>query len=143
MRYIKTLEDLKKTNKKPDSPIIAEIPDDKVRRKALEQGSITVLLSPEKGPGSNTLRQADSGFNEILGRIATKNNIALGINLSELKALKIEEKADRLSKIAQNLKVCRKTKTKIALIGESSDYQNILLSLGASTEQIQNATQYF
>ncbi|MEK6898687.1 MAG: hypothetical protein AABW79_01165 [Nanoarchaeota archaeon] len=117
----------------------AEIPEDELKRKALERSAIKILLSPEKYKTKAKPRQIDTGLNEILARIAAKNNISIGINLDEIKNLNISEKAERLARIKQNIKICRKTSTKIALKSKSNNSKFLLLSLGSSTKQASEA----
>ncbi len=126
-----------------EKPIIVQAQDDNFNRKILEYGKFQILLSPEAGKRKNSLRQIDSGLNHVLAKIATKNNIAIGINLNEIKSLQKKEKAERLAKIAQNIKLCRKAKTKITLISAKNKRESasFLTSLGASTQQIKETTK--
>jgi len=88
-----------------------------------------------------SLRQINSGFNHILGKIATKNKIAIGIDMEELSNSKKEEKAETIEKIINNIKVARKARTKIVLLNykDKRDAANFLISLGASTKQAKEA----
>ena len=73
----------------------------------------------------------------IFGR-AGQNKIAIGINLKEISKLNKKDKAVRISRIKQNIKFCKKARTKLALINikDKKDASNLLLSLGASTAQV-------
>lgn len=115
-----------------------ETTNDLEKRKVLEQGKCEILLSPEKGERKDSLKQIDSGFNHVLGKIATKNKIKIGINIEEISKLTKKEKAVRLSKIRQNLKICKKTKTKLAIRG-NIESRHLLTSLGASDNQAKEA----
>lgn len=130
----KAKQQIKKTK---DKPIIVQAQDDNFNRKLLEFGKFDILLSIEQGDRKNKLRQIDSGLNHVLAKIATKNNISLGINLREIRNLSKSEKAKRLSKLIQNIKICKKFKTKIKLlkIKNKKNENGLLLSLGASTMQ--------
>lgn len=132
----KTKQLIKKSAEK-DKLIIVQAQNDVYNRKILEYGKFSILLGVEAGSRKNTLRQIDSGLNHVLAKIAAKNKIALGTDLSEIQKLSKNEKAKRLAKIAQNIKICRKAKCKIVLLNYSDkkDAQNLLLSLGASTSQ--------
>lgn len=122
-----------------EKPIIVKAQDDNFNRKILEYGKFDVLLSIE--PKRATLKKPGSGLNHTLAKIASKNSIAIGIDLSEIKKLNRKEKADVLSKIVQNVKIARKAKTKIKMINyhDKSNAQNLLISLGASTQQAKEA----
>src|SRR3989304_5539869 len=96
-----------------EKPIIVQAQNDDFNRKILEYGKFDILLSPEAGKRKRTLRNIDSGFNHILARIAAKNKVAVGIDIDEIARLTKEEKAKRLERIIQNIKTCRKAKTRI------------------------------
>ena len=134
------LEKAKQLLKKEPSPKIVQSQNDDFNRKIIEHGKFDILLSPESTAGKNKIRQTDSGLNHVLAKIASKNKIAIGINLKEISKLEKKEKAERLTKIKQNIKICRKTKTKIAIWEATrQEAHNLLQSLGASTQQIKEA----
>lgn len=108
-------------------------------RKQIEKRKIEVFF-PDMKERKDPLRQTDSGFNEIIGRIASKNKIRLGIDLSAIQGSK-EQKAKILGRIMQNIRIARKTNTKLTIKG-MKDYLYPMLSLGASTSQVRDA-QYF
>ena len=122
-------------------PIIVLAKDNEFNRKILEYGKFQILLSPEAKSGARTLRTIDSGLNHVLAEIATKNKIAIGIDMEELRTLSKEEKAKRLERLRQNIQVCRKAKTEIVLLNfkDKKDAFAFLISLGASTKQAKEA----
>ncbi len=139
-------ETKKKLKKSSDSPLIVLSQDDSFNRKIIEYGKFDILLSPEKGNRSNSLRKINSGLNHIVARIATRNKVSIGIDIDEIKSLSKKEKAERLSKIKQNLEICRKAKTKFVAISKTETRKNIfnlLISLGASNTQAKEATKSF
>ena len=121
------------------NPIIVNAQNDNFNRKILEYGKFDILFFSSNflKQKKDGLRQIDSGFNHILGKIASKNKIAIGFDLNDINQLEKKDKAIILSKIIQNIKICRKTKTKIAFINykDKINLSNLLMSLGASTEQ--------
>ena len=149
MQIINTqsIEQVKKAIKQAKSkPIIVQAQNDEFNRKILEYGKFDILLSPESGNRKNTITQIDSGLNHILAKIAAKNNIAIGIDLDNLVLLSKQEKAETLSRLIQNIKICRKAKAKLVVLSKDKDKREIssfLLSLGASTQQAKEATQTF
>jgi len=76
-----------------------------------------------------------------LAKIATKNKIALGIDLETIRHKNKKEKAIVLEKLIQNIKLCRKAKCKIVLINyeDKLDAFSFLTSLGAASWQAWNA----
>lgn len=127
--------------KSREKPIVVEAQDNEFNRKILEYGRFQILLSPEKHGKKDSQKFLDSGLNSILANIATKNSIAIGINVEEISKLDKKAKAQRLARIKQNIKICRKSKTEIKVIGykDKLDAANLLLSLGASTQQAKSA----
>lgn len=130
----KQIQDLKKQNIKP---IIVKAQDEIFNRKILENKDVNILLAPELTGIKDKLKQRDSGLNEFLCRLAKENSIAIAINIQELKNIKEKkQKAILLSRIIQNINLCKKTKTKIILypLQEKQDMQSFLQALGSSTE---------
>jgi len=127
--------------KSKERPIIVEAQDNEFNRKILEYGRFDILLSPERLSKKDAPKQLDSGLNNVLADIATKNKVAIGINIEELSRLDKKAKAQRLGRIKQNIKICRKSKTQIKAINckDKLDAFNLLLSLGASSNQAKNA----
>jgi len=121
-------------------PIIVHAHDDVFNRKILEYGKFDILLSPETGVRKNTLRTVDAGLNHILAKIAAKNNIAIGINLEEIKTLEKMSKAHRLTRVRAIIATCRKAKTNLAVHAKNKhETFHFLTSLGASSEQTSKA----
>ena len=137
----KNIEEAKRMIKLKDGLKIVLAQDDNFNRKILEHGNFNILLSIEIGNRKDKIRQTDSGLNHVLAKIATKNNISMGIDLNELKSLELKKKAERLSKIKQNIRICRKAKTNISIRTTNPDEaRDFLISLGASSQQAKKAT---
>ncbi len=140
----KNIDEARSLIKKAKKPVVVKSQDEKFNRKILESGGFDVLLSPEKSSEKKSLRQINSGFNHVLARIATQKNIAIGIDLNEIRSLDIEDKAESLEKIRQNIVICRKANTPLYIIGDKKEGFHLLLSLGSSTTQAKIAiTQCF
>ncbi|MEK6825431.1 MAG: hypothetical protein AABY00_01455 [Nanoarchaeota archaeon] len=136
------IDQAKKLLKTESAPKIVKAVDDAFNRKILEYGKFDILLSVESGDHQDTLRSINSGFNEVLARIAAKNNISLGIDFEEIKALDKKQKAQRLSKIRQNIRLCRKAGVKLALlhVRDRRDAESFLVAIGASTKQLKESS---
>ncbi|MEK6855365.1 MAG: hypothetical protein AABX73_04040 [Nanoarchaeota archaeon] len=139
------LELARKLIKKEQKPIIIKAQDNLFNRKILEYGKFDILLSPEKGEKKDKLKQLNSGLNHVLAKIAAKNSIALGVDLKEIRSMDKKEKAKQLARIIQNIRICRKSKTRFACINCNNkiDVFNLLISLGASTKQAEEAFKQF
>lgn len=132
------IEQVKRLLKNEENPKIILAQDDEFNRRIIEYGKFNIILSIEEGLRKNKLRQEDSGLNHVLAKICSKNKIAIGIDLKGISKLEKKEKASRLSKIIQNIKICRKSKTKLAIKTINLQIaRDFLTGLGASTQQIE------
>ena len=118
--------------------------DDRFNRRALETLKINYLVSPELGQRRDTLKQRDSGLNHVLAKIAKKNKIVIVIDFSDINKLKGKEKALRLARIIQNIKVCRRAKCKMEILDLTGKVDEKTLrafgfSLGMSSQQVKEA----
>jgi len=129
----KQIQKLKKEGKK----IIVQAQDNKFNRKILENKDVDILLSPEFHNRKNYVKQRDSGLNEILCKLAKQNNIKICIDLDKIKNLDKKQKAIVLARIIQNIKLCKRTKTKITFAPDlkKQDALSLMQSLGADTQQ--------
>jgi RNase P/RNase MRP subunit p30 len=103
----------------------------------LELGGFEILVSPEQISNPSKIKKVDSGLNHVLGKIASKNKIAMGINLQEIRSKDLKKKATALEKLGQNIKLARKHKFGLALLNskDNLDSKALLTSLGASSQQ--------
>jgi len=127
--------------KKEDKKVIVQAQDEDFNRKILEDKDVDFLLSPELHDRKDKLKERDSGLNEVLCRIAARNNIKIGIELSKIKKKKEKERAVLLARIMQNIKLCKRIGTELKIFGkyDKKDAFSLLLTLGASTSQAKKA----
>jgi len=130
------IEKLYKEKKK----IIIKSQSDDFNRKILENNKMDILILSLKNK-RNPLKQRDSGLNEVLCKLATKNKITLAFDVNEIKQAQSREKAEILARLQQNLKLCKRTKTNIKILGKYNKQQvfSLLLTLQASTNQAKHA----
>ncbi len=123
--------------KSKEQTIIVWAQNPEFNRKIIEYGKFYILLFPEQRKKHNKLKFLDSGFNHIIAKLAAKNKITIAYDISIIKNLEKKEKALELSRLKQNIKICRKAKTVIKLLNvkDEKDAQALLISLGASTQQ--------
>jgi|SRR3989338_9315860 len=125
--------------KKQDKPIIVRAQDDKFNRKIFENKDVKMVVGLEQHDRKDKLKQRDSRLNEVLAKLAKQNNIKIGINIEELKNKNKKDKAIILSRIIQNIQLCKRTKAQIILFPEENykkqDILGFFLSLKASTQQ--------
>jgi ribonuclease P/MRP protein subunit RPP1 len=125
--------------------------DDAFNRRVIETLKINYLVSPERETKTDTLKQRDSGMNHVIAKEAVRKNIIIVINLSEIYELNKEEKAIRLSKIIQNIKICRRAKCPVKIANFSTDRKDLVneigrkslgISLGMSTGQAKESVEF-
>lgn len=115
--------------------------DGDFNRRALETLEINYLVSPELGQRKDTLKQRDSGMNHVLGKLARKKGVVIVIDFNSISKLKGKEKALRLARVIQNVKICRRAKCGIEIWGceDKKALQSFGFSLGMSSEQVSKA----
>jgi RNase P/RNase MRP subunit p30 len=141
-------ETWKKENKEQDKTIkekiIVKAQNPKLNRQILENKKTDILLGPEL-TGKDKLKQRGSGLNEVLCKIAAKNNISIAINLDELLKKQDIEKAIILARIKQNIMLCKKTKANLIIFSQQKHDKkaifSLLLNLEASTSQAKYAIE--
>jgi len=124
--------------------------NDALNRRVIESLKIDYLISPERGIKVDSLKQRDSGLNHVIAKLSREKNISIIVDMNEVGKLKGKERALRLEKIIQNIKICRKAfcnikivsmaETKKDLIGEKERI-SIGISLGMSSVQSSEAVK--
>ncbi len=96
--------------------------DDKKNRKAVEDKNVDILLSPEKTRNKDFMHYRDSGLNQVLCKLANKNDVAIGFNFNDV--LNSIDRKSILGKVMQNVRLCRKYKVKMVMIsGAKNEYE--------------------
>ena len=119
------LKDLIKKNS--NKTIIFHSNSDDLNRKVLEKLPIQILLINLEDK-KDYQKQRNSGFNQVLAKIAKKNKIQIGINFDELISSKNKERI--ISRIIQNIKLCNKYKIQMKFISKQEQNKLNLKSLG-------------
>lgn len=131
----------KKIRENTDKTIVFTSSDDEMARKVLEKEQINVLLINQKGR-KDKLRQRDSGFNQVLAKVAKKKNVSIGINFDEILAAQGEEKAEILARVSQNVELCKKNKLNMIITTKTPrdpyDLKALGLILRMPTEMTKN-----
>jgi RNase P/RNase MRP subunit p30 len=89
--------------------------DDETNRKVLEKEQINILLLNQK-QRKDRQKQRDSGFNQVLAKLAKKKNVIIGINLDEIIESNGKKREEILARIRQNIKLCNKNNLKMKFI---------------------------
>jgi len=113
---------------------------DNLNREILNNRNVTILLNPEPA-ARDPLTHKNSGLNQVLCNLASKNKIAIGFSID-----RINEQL--IGKIMQNIKLCRKYKIKMLFftlaktkndLRSAYDLLSLLYSLGMNTEEAKYA----
>ena len=119
--------------------------DDAFNRRAIETLKISYLVSPEGGLKKDGLKQRDSGINHVVAKMAKEKDVSIVIDFDEIKKLKGEEKALRLARVMQNIKICCKAGCGIKILGEVDDKKGLIsfgISLGMSSPQARDSIKF-
>lgn len=134
----------KRIRESKNAEIIFSGNNDETNRKVIEKEPISILLIKQKGRRDKQ-KQRDSGLNSVLAKIAKKRNIKIGISFDELIDSRGKEKTEILSRIEQNIKICKKEKLKMKIIAlneknKRNDYdlKALGLVLGIPTQTIKD-----
>jgi len=124
-------------NENKDKKIIFSSNDDELNRKILEKEKIEILLLNQTGR-KDFQKQRNSGLNQVLAKLAKKNNVIIGINFDEIVNSDGKEKSLILARVVQNIKLCNKNKLKMKFISKenkrnSLDMKSLGLVLGMPT----------
>ncbi len=102
---------------------------DELNKKILEKENIHILLL-NLSSRKDKMKQRDSGFNQVLAKLAKKKGVTIGINLDEIINPKPKEKSEILARVKQNVKLCNKNKLKMKFISSEKRNKYNLKSLG-------------
>jgi len=131
----------KKIRETKGDKIIFTSEDDELNRKILEKEKIDVLLLNQKNR-KDWQKQRNSGLNQVMAKIAKKNNIKIGINLDEIIESDEQKKAKIISRIVQNIQLCNKYKINMEFISKnklnSIKIKSLGLTLGMPTWMTKN-----
>ena len=113
--------------------IIFNSEDDELNRKILEKLQIHILLINLTGK-KDFQKQRNSGFNQVLAKIAKEKDVAIEINFDKIIQASQYEKPKIIARLKQNIKLCNKNKLKMKFIIQNPENQRDtydLKSLGA------------
>ena len=116
--------------KEKEGRVIFSSENDETNRKVLEKEKIQVLLLSQS-KRKDFQKQRNSGFNQVLAKIAKKENIIIGIDLDEIIESFPKAKSEILSRIKQNIKLCNKNKLNMVFISKKKENQRNFYDLKA------------
>lgn len=125
--------------------------DDAFNRRAIETLDINYLISPEGSKKIDNLKQRDSGLNHVTAKAAAKKGIKILVDLSEISRLEKKEKSLRISRIIQNIKICRKASCNIRIVSLAKNKKEVVdelgrksfgTSLGMSSSEVRDCAEF-
>jgi len=125
-------------------PIFVLGTTDEVNRIALEHKKIKALVSPEYNRQRDFLHYRNSGLNQVLCKIARDNNKLIIINFNNILLSQDIKRAKIIGRIIQNIKICKKYKTKIRIASFAtlqkemrsfSDLRSFCVAIGMTKEE--------
>ncbi len=103
--------------------IIIKCSNEDFNRAALENRNIDILLGSELIFSKDFVHFRASGLNQVLCKLAKKNDIAIGFSFSEL--INFEKKEVLLGRFMQNVVLCRKYKIRMIIGSFALKYNEI------------------
>ena len=128
---------------------IVEGGSEEKNRKAVEDKSTDILLSPERNAQNDKLSSRNSGLNQVLCKLAHDNKVAIGFSFSEL--LNSKERSKVIGRWVQNIRLCRKYKVKMVLASFSNskwemrspkDLFSLALTLGMTGKEANESLNF-
>jgi len=87
--------------------------DDEFNRKLFENKKIDLIVINEDLDIRDYMKQRNSQLNEVLCKLAVKNNIKIGIDIAKIIIKSDVEKARALGRLKQNINLCKRTNCKL------------------------------
>lgn len=146
----RTIEFIKSKSKQIKIGVLGR--DDEFNRRALETLKIDYLFSPELTPQKDSLKQRSSGLNHVIAKIAKDKKITIVVALNFIfSETDKKTKSILISRIIQNIKICRKAKCemKFATLAKSPEelldekqIASIGFSLNMSSQQVRDCCNF-
>ena len=105
MISVKTVSELRKELNKSKSRIVILGGDDKINRAAVESKKTFLLVSPERFVNKDYMHSRNSGLNQVLCKLASRNNVAIGFDFCLVYNSK--NRGLVLGRMMQNVRLCR------------------------------------
>ena len=108
-------------------------------RQVIEKSKQSIVFGLETIAVRDSMHYRNSGLNQILCKLANKNNIIIGFSFSSLLNTDGKLRSQILGRMMQNIRLCRKYKVKTAIASFAEkpydmrpcpDLKSVLISLG-------------
>ena len=95
--------------------------NDNVNRKAVENKTVDILMSPEKSRSKDFMKSRNSGLNQVLCKLAAKNDVAIGFDFNYLLNAKESQRPNILGRMKLNVILCNKYKIKMYVCNSTKE----------------------
>ena len=119
-------------------------------RHAIEKSKTNIIFDLETVATKDSLHSRNSGLNQVLCKLANKNNVIIGFSFSNILNTDGRIRSQILGRMMQNIRLCRKYKVKtiIASFAEKpydlrscSDLKSVFISLGMHPKEANNSLE--
>ena len=94
---------------------VVEGRNEKINRKAVENKDVDILYGLEKFGIKDKIHYKDSGLNQVLCKLAKKNNVKIGFSFNDVLNSNDEKRSIILGRMVQNAKLCNKYKIGVVI----------------------------
>lgn len=106
--------------------IILEKAPDRIVQYAIQEGIVNCVTDLEKGRSGVPLHYRNSGMNQVMAKAASENEVIIDFNFNTILSSKGEKRALMLSRMRQNIELCKKYNAPIILSsGALSKFQMV------------------
>ena len=104
--------------------------DDALNRRAVESLKIDFLVSSERDTEKDSVKQRDSGLNHVVAKIAKEKGVLIVVDMGEISRLEGKKKAERIARVMQNVRICRKVGCGIGVASFARKKSEVVNELG-------------
>lgn len=94
-------------------------------RKYVSDKQNDVLMNPELKSIGDKVHYRKSGLNQVLAKLAKQNDVAIGFGFSFILNLNGVELGQMIGRMKQNVRICRKSKTKMVVCSYASNVKEM------------------
>ena len=98
---------------------------DEANRKYVSDTQNDVLMNPELKSIGDKVHFRRSGLNQVLAKLAEKNDVAIGFGFSFVLNANGIERGKIIGSMKQNVRICRKSKTKIVVCSYANNVKEM------------------
>ncbi|MBU4493482.1 MAG: hypothetical protein KKA61_03875 [Nanoarchaeota archaeon] len=119
-------------------------------RHAIEKSKTNIIFDLETVATKDSLHSRNSGLNQVLCKLANKNNVIIGFSFSSVLNTDGKLRSQILGRMMQNIKLCRKYKVKTVITSFAGepydlrscyDLKSVFISLGMHPKEAKDSLE--